>query len=161
MLELGNLSPYLPAESRTHFALWAAMKSPLLVGTDLSRLRQHDLSILKNKYLLAFNQDPVHGDPAKPYKWGTNPDWTFDKRRPAEFWAGRGQEGVLVLVVNTDEVKGKRTVVFAEVPGLQAGKGYVVRDVWTDKKSKSCVRGRLEVEIEAHDTGVWLFETVC
>ena len=34
MLEVGN-GALTAAETRKHFALWAAMKSPLLIGTNL------------------------------------------------------------------------------------------------------------------------------
>ena len=67
MLEIGNGINEM--ESRSHFALWAIMKSPLLIGTDLSKISKSDIDILQNKYLLAFNQDPVYGKPAQPYKW--------------------------------------------------------------------------------------------
>lgn len=63
MLEVGN-GDLTPAETRTHFATWAAMKTPLLIGTDLSVISDDNLAILKNKYLLAFNQDEVVGEPA-------------------------------------------------------------------------------------------------
>ena len=81
MLEVGN-GDLTVEETRSHFALWAIMKSPLLIGTDLTNLSQTNIDILQNKYLLAFNQDPVYGKPAAPYKWGVNPDWTFNATNP-------------------------------------------------------------------------------
>lgn len=71
MLEVGN-GNLTEEESRSHFALWAMMKAPLLIGTNLVNLTQTNIDILQNKYLLAFNQDPVHSKPAQPYKWGTS-----------------------------------------------------------------------------------------
>lgn len=53
MLEIGN--GLTPAQERTHFALWALMKGPLLIGTDLTTLNQSQIDLLQNKYLLAFN----------------------------------------------------------------------------------------------------------
>jgi alpha-galactosidase len=70
MLEVGN--GLTTAEERPPFALWAWMKSPLIIGTDLSLLSADQLTLLKNPYLLAFDQNPVYGAPAAPYKWGTN-----------------------------------------------------------------------------------------
>ena len=35
---------------------------------------------------MVFSQDWVVQELAKPYKWGTNPDWTFDDEHPPEFW---------------------------------------------------------------------------
>ncbi|PSN63103.1 hypothetical protein BS50DRAFT_637640 [Corynespora cassiicola Philippines] len=73
MVEVGNPGLSL-AESRSHFTLWAAMKSPLLIGTPLDTISPNFAAIVLNKLLLAFNQDEVFGEPATPYKWGTNPD---------------------------------------------------------------------------------------
>jgi alpha-galactosidase len=73
MLEVGNGNLTL-AETRSHFAFWAAMKSPLIIGTTLESLPDTHVNILKNKYLLSFSQDQVHDAPATPYKWGTNPN---------------------------------------------------------------------------------------
>jgi alpha-galactosidase len=162
MLEVGNLpsSPTVEAETRSHFALWAAMKSPLLIGTDLSKLSSHDLGVLKNPYLLAFNQDNKYGRPAAPYKWGTNPDWTFDAKRPAEFWAGRSSVGILVLVLNTDDVAGNRTIDFSEVPGISGATRYNIRDVWTGEV-RNCVSGGLITEIGPHDTAAVIIESKC
>lgn len=68
MLHVGN-GNLTTAECRSHFALWAMMKSPLLIGTDISKLSKTNIKILQNKYLIAFNQDEVYGKPATPYKW--------------------------------------------------------------------------------------------
>lgn len=46
-------------EEKTHFALWAMVKSPLLIGADLRDIRNESLEILKNKELIAVNQDPM------------------------------------------------------------------------------------------------------
>jgi len=93
MLEVGQ-GDLTSQESRTHFALWAMMKAPLIMGTDLSTLSQENIDILQNKYLLSFNQDPVYGAPAAPYKWGTNADWTFNATYPAEYWSGGSSNGM-------------------------------------------------------------------
>jgi len=150
MLEVGN-GNLSPAETRSHFALWAAMKSPLLIGTALDKISKENVDILKNKYLLAFNQDPIIGKPAKPYKWGTNPDWTFNATWPAEYWAGESQEGMLVLMSNWGEAKAQRTAVWDEVPGLDKEGSYMLTDIWTGK-DLGCHFGKYSVDIETHDT---------
>lgn len=157
MLEVGN-GDLTTAETRSHFALWAAMKSPLLIGTDISVLSQANIDILKNKYLLAFNQDDKFGKPAAPYKWGINPDWTFNKTHPAEFWAGESQKGHLVLMVNTLDQKTTKTAVWSEVPGLK-GKKHKVTDVWTGK-SLGCL-SEYKVDVESHDTAAILVGAEC
>ena len=57
MLEVGNPGLSVP-EARTHFALWCLVKSPLLIGADLSKITPPYLEILKNKHLIAINQSP-------------------------------------------------------------------------------------------------------
>ena len=46
-------------EEKTHFALWAIAKAPLIIGADLRSIRSESLQILKNKDLIAVNQDPL------------------------------------------------------------------------------------------------------
>lgn len=158
MLEVGN-GDLTPAETRTHFALWAAMKSPLLIGTDISVLSQQNIDLLKNKYLLAFNQDDKYSDPAIPYKWGVNPDWTFNKTHPAEYWSGNSQNGRLVLMANTLDVTANRTAKWSEIPGLSGDKKYRVTDVWTGRKL-GC-RSEYTAAVASHDTAVILVGKAC
>jgi alpha-galactosidase len=117
MLEVGN-GDLTFEENRSHFAFWAAMKSPLIIGTNLATLAQDLVDVLNNKFLLAFNQDPVYGGPAKPYKWGVNPNGTFNSTNPAEYWSGSSGQGTLVLALNSLNETAKRTIVWNEVPEL-------------------------------------------
>ncbi|KAF2442911.1 glycoside hydrolase family 27 protein [Karstenula rhodostoma CBS 690.94] len=157
MLEVGN--GLTIQEARTHFALWAAMKSPLLIGTDLAKLDQNNIDVLKNKYLLAFNQDEVYGKPATPYKWGTNPDWTFNATFPAEYWSGSSSNGTLVLLFNPFDDTRTKTANFEEVPNLVGGARYSAIDIWTGG-DLGCVDS-LQAEVEGHDTAGWLVGTKC
>lgn len=47
MLEVGN-GGLSANEERAHFGIWAIAKSPLLIGTDLSKISSSSLAILKN-----------------------------------------------------------------------------------------------------------------
>jgi len=58
MLEVGNHA-MTEAEERTHFSFWSALKSPLIIGADLSNISQSSLNVLKNKEIIAINQDPL------------------------------------------------------------------------------------------------------
>ncbi|RWA12489.1 hypothetical protein EKO27_g2621 [Xylaria grammica] len=155
MLEVGN-DGLTPAEERTHFAFWAAMKSPLLIGTNLNTASDDAKSILLNKHLLAFNQDDVYGTPAKPYKWGTNPDYTFNATNPAEFWSGKSQQGTLVLMMNTLVDSRNMTADFGEIPNIDTNVTYSVLDVWTGEDLGSFASS-ITVEVGSHDTAVLLF----
>lgn len=159
MLEVGN-GDLTYEECRTHFALWAAMKSPLLIGTALDKLSHELVDVLKNPSLLAFNQDPVIGRPAMPYKWGTNPDWTFDRSQPAEYWAGPSSNGTIVLMINVEDDTQDKYADWAEVPGLEAGASYRVIEAWSGI-NQGCVKSGLKVRIRAHDTAVLMVQGKC
>lgn len=159
MLEIGNEGVSLQ-EARTHFALWAAMKSPLLIGTDLAKVSQEIVEVLKNPYLLAFNQDNVFGKPAMPYKWGTNPDWTFNESFPAEYWAGQSKAGTLVLMFNPYNTTERKDAIWEEIPGLDANGTYVVTDVWTGEDLQ-CWKEGINRDVLAHDTTALLVGPSC
>ncbi|KAL2834795.1 glycoside hydrolase superfamily [Aspergillus pseudoustus] len=185
MLEVGNGNLTL-AENRAHFALWAVMKGPLLIGTDLSQISAAHLAILSNPYLLAFHQDPVIGRPAYPYKWGYSADWTFDPAHPAEYWSGPSStlHGAVVLLLNSENETRTRTAVWSEVPELRDLPGQVEAEQWTLRKKDGgrsgsgregafwvldvwtgeelgCVQRGLSVELEAHDAAVLLVGPEC
>ena len=45
-------------EYQTHFALWAMMNSPLIIGCDIRNMSEKTKEILTNSDLIALNQDP-------------------------------------------------------------------------------------------------------
>lgn len=57
MLEIGRgLSQ---TEEEVHFGMWCMMSSPLLIGCDMTTIPEASLELLKNKELIALNQDPL------------------------------------------------------------------------------------------------------
>lgn len=48
-----------PTEEEAHFGLWCIMSSPLLIGCDMANIPESSLELLKNKELIALNQDPL------------------------------------------------------------------------------------------------------
>ncbi|KAK5797380.1 hypothetical protein VI817_003671 [Penicillium citrinum] len=160
MLEVGN-GNLTAEENRAHFALWAIMKSPLIIGTALNNISDANLAVLKNKYLLDFHQDPVIGRSAHPYKWGFNPDWTFDKEHPAEYWSGPSStlEGTLVLMLNSENTTATRTAVWNEIPELGSD-SYEVVDAWTGK-NLGCVKNQYTASLSSHDVSILLVKGKC
>lgn len=57
MLEVGRTLS--KEEDRTHFGMWCIMSSPLLIGCDMSTLKTDALNLLRNKDLIALNQDTL------------------------------------------------------------------------------------------------------
>ncbi|KAG8791686.1 hypothetical protein FRC16_000327 [Serendipita sp. 398] len=146
MMEIGNGALTIQ-EQRSHFAMWVALKSPILLGTDLSRLTTEQLNIIKNKELLAFSQDGTVGAPAKPY--GTI------NTTPAEYYAGKSSKGTHVFILNTSASSSTKTITFASVTGLASASRYKIHDMWTG--SDVTVTGSSwSTTLAAHDTGAWL-----
>ena len=58
MLEVGNGGLTLE-EEKTHFALWAILNSPLILGNDLRNMSKETLDILTNEEIIAINQDSL------------------------------------------------------------------------------------------------------
>lgn len=57
MLEVGRSMSQ--TEDETHFGMWCIMASPLLIGCNMETIRPAALELLKNKELIALNQDPL------------------------------------------------------------------------------------------------------
>ncbi len=89
MLEVGNGGMTMP-EYEAHFALWALLKAPLLIGNDLTNLKPDVLSLLGNQDIIAVNQDRLG-------KQGTR----VAKNGDLEVWAGPlSGERVAVVLFN-------------------------------------------------------------
>jgi alpha-galactosidase len=152
MLEVGNGALTIE-ENRSHFAMWCALKSPLIIGTPLDSIKKPILEILTNKELIDFNQDTVYGASAMPYKWGYNKDWTSDIVHPAEYWVGISVEGLHVFLLNTQDKAASMRTTFSEIPGLMTTNTeaeYLVHDMWTGK-DLGIFKGGIQQEVKTHD----------
>jgi len=145
MMEIGNGALTIQ-EQRSHFAIWAFLKSPILLGTDLSKLNSTQIAIITNKELLAFSQDTTVGTPAMPFGTATT--------SPPEFYSGKSSKGTHVFVLNTAASTQTKTVTFANVPGLTSG-SFVVHDMWTGT-NVGTFANTFSTSLGAHDTGAWL-----
>ncbi|KAJ7250431.1 glycoside hydrolase superfamily [Mycena rebaudengoi] len=155
MLQLGN-GGLTFEEAKSHFTAWALMKSPLLIGTNLSAIKPDILGILKNTEILAINQDPVFGQSISPFRWGRNADWTNDARFPAQYWSGRTQNGTVVMLLNTLNEPSTMSFNFVDSPWLRAGRKYSVRDLWTHTNNGTAVKS-FATRIPAHGVVALLF----
>ncbi|MBR5075409.1 MAG: glycoside hydrolase family 27 protein [Bacteroidales bacterium] len=66
MLEVGNSSTVdgvyydmTDSEDRAHFTIWCMMAAPLILGNDLTKITPETLAIIKNKEMIAVDQDPL------------------------------------------------------------------------------------------------------
>ncbi|MDR3261809.1 MAG: glycoside hydrolase family 27 protein [Tannerella sp.] len=66
MMEVGN-EGFTLHENQSHFALWAMLNSPLILGNDIRNMSEETWRILVNKDIIALNQDTL-GIQALHYK---------------------------------------------------------------------------------------------
>ncbi|TFK41875.1 glycoside hydrolase family 27 protein [Crucibulum laeve] len=158
MLENGNGALTL-AEQRSHFTAWALAKSPLLIGTDVSKLSQDAITILTNPEIIAINQDTAIGEPLKPFFWGKNPDNTWDPTFPAQYWSGyyKDQKHTAVMYLNFNERTVDLNFTFSHSPHLRADKKYTVRDLWKHQDKGIFGSFFFDGSIPSHDVRAYIF----
>ncbi|KAF5357190.1 hypothetical protein D9756_006384 [Leucocoprinus leucothites] len=149
MLEIGN-GDLTFDESKTHFTAWALNKSPLIIGTDLTKASNETLSILMNHELIAINQDPVIGTGITPFRWGFNPDWTTDAKHPAQYWSGESQNGTIFMLINVLDKPADMSFKLTESPWIRAGRQYSVRDLWSHTDNGTAIRSLTIPNVPAH-----------
>ena len=66
MLEVGNnitvdgvYYEMTDSEDRAHFTMWCMMAAPLILGNDLTKITPETLEIIRNKDMIAVDQDPL------------------------------------------------------------------------------------------------------
>jgi alpha-galactosidase len=141
MLEVGN-GGMSETEYRSHFSLWAIMAAPLLIGTDLRKIKQPDLDILLNKEVIAVDQDPL-GIQGRRIR---EKDGIHVIVKPLQ-----GQNLAVALFNETDAAK-RVSVTSAEL-GLDGSRKYRARDLW--RHTDAPVGGSLAVELPAHATAIY------
>jgi alpha-galactosidase len=57
-IQFSSPADKIKSQYKAHFSLWAALKSPLLMGNDLRTLSASALTILNNPAVIAISQDP-------------------------------------------------------------------------------------------------------
>ena len=140
-IEVGNGSNdgLTPDERQTQMSLWALGSSPFMLGTDLTHLDPTDLSYLKNKAVLAVDQDAIDAS-------------RISDTSTAQVFAKTEKAGdVVVGLFNTS---GSAETVSANVStlGLSAGT-YKLDDLWTGKSLETA--GTIAASIPAHGVALY------
>ncbi|KAF8265236.1 glycoside hydrolase superfamily [Lactarius quietus] len=148
MMEIGN-GNLTVEEERTHFAVWAFMKSPILLGTDLAALSPEEVKIVTNPELIAFHQDTIVGKPAFPFT-SSNAVST----NPPQFYSGKSVKGTHVFIVNTNDDPTTFKLNFVDVPGLKSS-SVVIHQMWTSTEL-GIFSNSFDITLAPHDTAALL-----
>lgn len=159
MLEVGNGQMTIQ-EEKTHFALWAIAKGPLIIGSDLSALRQESLDILLNKEIIAVNQDTLGKQGTCMVNCGF-----IDRllRRPSVIAAPLANGDIVALIVNWRELNYGYFEFDMSLIGITPNEDeeVEVRDLWNHQTLGKFKGGMYKVEaIPGHGNHALRFHLV-
>ncbi|MCH5200820.1 MAG: glycoside hydrolase family 27 protein [Oscillospiraceae bacterium] len=141
---MGKLAGCTDTEYKTHFALWAMMNSPLMIGCDIRRASEEALNILKNPDVIAINQDPEGRGPFCIRQWN-NPDNVFALIKP--LCGGDYAIGMYNLSDNPSEM----SLQFFDI-GLPTASGLALEFYnCHTKENEGKFTERRSVRVEPHD----------
>ena len=129
---------FTKAEQRTMMTLWSMMRSPLMIGGELTKNDDFTNSLLTNANLLNIGKESFCGHPL----WTTETESVWVAPR-------RDGQGVYVALFNLSEEK--RTV---SVAATQYEGGETAVELWTGESA--CAKCGLSAELDAHDAAVYL-----
>jgi len=127
---------FTPAEQRTMMTLWCMMRSPLMIGGEMTKFDDFTLSLLTNAPLLEIEKTT----------WCAHPLYT---KEDAAAWIAPRQDGqgVYAALFNlSDEAKTLR--IAPEELGLDAVSAAT--ELWTGREATD-----LTATLEPHDAAVW------
>ena len=143
-IEVGNgkNNGTTPDERKTQLSLWSLGAAPLILGIDLTHLDPYDMTLLKNKAVLAVDQDTIAAK-------------RIVNKPTQQVFAKTGPNGdVIVGLFNTGE-KSQKISVEASAIGLQKNEsGYSLDDLWTGKKTKSN-GGTISATVPSHGVALY------
>ena len=152
MMQIGN--GLTLTEEKTHFSMWCMMSTPLMLGCDLTKLSEETLNIIKNKELIAIDQDEACLQ-AFPIK-----EWHSEKGKLlAEIWIkdlGKKYSNKKAIAFVNRSTESITLDLKAEEAGL-IGKILSVRDLW--KHEEVACTNEFHVTVEAHDVVVYKVES--
>ena len=170
MLEVGNsitvdgvYYEMTDSEDRAHFTIWCMMAAPLILGNDLTKITDETLAIIKNKEMIAVDQDPLGVQGLRTinkdglqywFKPLVDGDWAFCIMNTSE-------EDVTLTVdwsaLEVNDPVSKRRTSFGSV-------NYSVKDLWNPEapvfptlvKGKGILREQFvinafDVTVKSHD----------
>lgn len=96
-LEVGN-GGMTDDEYKLHFTMWAALKSPLIMGNDVRTIDAKSYSILTNPAIIALNQDPAGASMQRRWRYYVSPTDSYGGGE-IQMWSGNLAQGDYVMVL--------------------------------------------------------------
>ena len=129
---------FTPAEQRTMMTLWSMMRSPLMIGAEMTKNDPFTLSLLTNGDVLEIGRKSFCGHPLRTT--GEESVWIAPRQ---------DGDGFYLALFNLGERK--RTV--SAIPELPAGAKAEIRELWSGKSGRTS--GTIRVSLAPHDAAVY------
>ncbi|CAN1353653.1 Alpha-galactosidase 3 [Linum perenne] len=156
MLEVGNGGMNYH-EYRSHFSIWALIKSPLLIGCDVRNMTAETKEILSNAEVIAVNQDPLGVQGRKVHTNGTDgcQQVLFPSSLPIRniYCVYRDSSTFHTEIVS---VAANITAQW-DVIGLEASTSVSVRDLWQQKVVTNNAVASFGAQVDAHGCEMYIF----
>ncbi len=140
MLQVGRGMSY--EEDKAHFSMWCMMHSPLLLGNDLTQMSDETLQIVTNEEVIALNQSEYVYQARRLVDYGELEVW-------AKPLVSAVSGEVAVALLNRTEDAADIAFELKQV-GLDAAKGYTMRDLWSKKDYPRSSVESVEMTVPAH-----------
>jgi len=127
MLIIGNFGLSYE-QAKTQMAMWAIFAAPLLMSVDLRTLKPDYKAILKNKKIIAVNQDPLGIQGRRIYKQKGIEIWA---RPIMPVYRAKYSYAIVFLNRRTDGTPSEVSVTLKEL-GLDNPAGYHIEDLYDD-----------------------------
>lgn len=142
MLEVGVKMGMTTTEYTSHFSIWAAMKSPLILGNDVTNMTSDIKNIISNKEVIAISQDSLGASVEQ--RWVNGDTQLF-----AGPLSGNGYVALFWNQGNsTTNMTGSWSDIFNK-PKANTHKSIAVRDLW-EHKDLGAYKGSITVSVESH-----------
>ena len=142
-------------EYKLHFSLWALLGTPLMIGCDIRNMNDAPRAILKNKDVIAINQDPACNQPFIMNDCHVPKNRHDDEfRTEIPIYAKMLDNGdVAIGVFNFANTKPWEplTSIKLDMLGLSesTGKTLLLKDLWSGEEFK-VTNGTVMISIEPH-----------
>ena len=139
MLEIGN-GGMNDDEYKLHMTMWAATKSPLIMGTDIRVLSASSLSIYTNPAILAISQDPAGSSIVRRWRFYVNDTDQYGQGE-ISMWSGNlAQNDMIVVLLNAGNQSRIMNATLADIfvdnggaKSTQAQLTYDMYDLWANR----------------------------
>ncbi|RKR80483.1 putative Ig domain-containing protein [Mucilaginibacter gracilis] len=131
-LHPSNLTPY---EQYAHISLWSMLSAPMLIGCDMSKLDAFTLNLLKNREVIALDQDTLGKQAIRTVNTGG-----------IQVWEKKLSDGGLAIgVFNLNDKYCRYNLRLTRKKNAV----NIIRDVWIQKDIKKNV-GSISLQVAPH-----------